>query len=342
MKKYLLEQKKYYKANLHGHTTISDGCMTPQQVKEHYKKLGYSIVAFTEHCFMQDFNSYLTDNDFVAINGYENAIYPIEKVEDYKYDTPIYHMCFYATDKSQTKMFGIGDIDFYRWHKKGDEDCLLNGKTYPYEINKIEPINKMIEEANKLGFLVQYNHPTWSGQTYSHYATLNGLWGLEIFNYDSYRNGTPEFNDHVAEALYRAGQKVCLTANDDSHDWNSMGGGFNYIGATTLTYEGVIDAMKRKDLYASCGPTFEYIYIENEKIYVKCSNVKSIHMTTDARYNRGVHFCEDNENKVIDNTRVGNYAEFWLPKDAKYVRFTIEDINGNRAWTRAYFAEEYK
>ena len=38
MKKYLLpENLTPYKANLHCHTTISDGVWTPEQVKEEYE-----------------------------------------------------------------------------------------------------------------------------------------------------------------------------------------------------------------------------------------------------------------------------------------------------------------
>ena len=50
MKKYLLpETGNFYKANLHCHTTYSDGRKTPEQVKARYKGLGYSIVAYTDH-----------------------------------------------------------------------------------------------------------------------------------------------------------------------------------------------------------------------------------------------------------------------------------------------------
>ena len=45
----LLPKTGYYKANLHCHTTLSDGEFTPQQVKEAYMAQGYSIVAFTDH-----------------------------------------------------------------------------------------------------------------------------------------------------------------------------------------------------------------------------------------------------------------------------------------------------
>ena len=45
MRKYLLpETGSFYKANLHCHTVLSDGNKTPEEVKEAYQKLGYSIV----------------------------------------------------------------------------------------------------------------------------------------------------------------------------------------------------------------------------------------------------------------------------------------------------------
>ena len=39
----------FYKANLHCHTTISDGRKTPEEVRRIYKEQGYSVVAFTDH-----------------------------------------------------------------------------------------------------------------------------------------------------------------------------------------------------------------------------------------------------------------------------------------------------
>ena len=45
----LLPEAGYYKANLHCHTTLSDGEFTPEQIKAAYQEQGYSIVAFTDH-----------------------------------------------------------------------------------------------------------------------------------------------------------------------------------------------------------------------------------------------------------------------------------------------------
>ena len=50
MKHYLIpDSGRFYKANLHCHTTVSDGMKTPAEIKALYQANGYSIVAFTDH-----------------------------------------------------------------------------------------------------------------------------------------------------------------------------------------------------------------------------------------------------------------------------------------------------
>ena len=56
--------KKQYKANLHSHSTMSDGRLTPQQLKDAYKARGYSILAITDHDYPVD-HSDLSEKDFL-------------------------------------------------------------------------------------------------------------------------------------------------------------------------------------------------------------------------------------------------------------------------------------
>ena len=50
MKRWLLpETGNFYKANLHLHTTVSDGVWSPEEAKRRYAERGYSILAFTDH-----------------------------------------------------------------------------------------------------------------------------------------------------------------------------------------------------------------------------------------------------------------------------------------------------
>ena len=63
----------FFKANLHGHSTFSDGHLTPEELKNVYQKKGYSIFAFTDHEHLID-HSDLTDDRFLALTACEFAI----------------------------------------------------------------------------------------------------------------------------------------------------------------------------------------------------------------------------------------------------------------------------
>ena len=67
MKRHLLPERTYYKANLHAHSTVSDGGLTPLELKERYKAHGYSILAYTDHELLVD-HSDLADPDFLPID----------------------------------------------------------------------------------------------------------------------------------------------------------------------------------------------------------------------------------------------------------------------------------
>ena len=73
MKKFLLpENGNFYKANLHVHTTISDGALTPEEIKAVYKEKGYSVVAYTDHEAMVPHTD-LADDAFLPITSVELA-----------------------------------------------------------------------------------------------------------------------------------------------------------------------------------------------------------------------------------------------------------------------------
>ena len=74
MRQYLLpENGRFYKANLHSHSTVSDGTLTPAEMKRVYMAHGYSIIAYTDHEILRD-HSALSDCDFLAITGYELSV----------------------------------------------------------------------------------------------------------------------------------------------------------------------------------------------------------------------------------------------------------------------------
>jgi len=71
--KILFRAENMHKANLHCHTTISDGKHTPKEVKAIYQEKGYGIIAFTDHNEWACQND-LSDENFLAINGCEASV----------------------------------------------------------------------------------------------------------------------------------------------------------------------------------------------------------------------------------------------------------------------------
>ena len=69
-KPLLPEVPRYFKANLHTHSTISDGQLSPAEIKQAYKDLGYQILAITDHNIIAD-HSDMNEPDFLMLTGVE-------------------------------------------------------------------------------------------------------------------------------------------------------------------------------------------------------------------------------------------------------------------------------
>lgn len=64
-----------FKANLHSHSNLSDGRLTPEDMVKAYKARGYSILAITDHEAPYDHTD-LSTPDFLMLTGYEAYIRP--------------------------------------------------------------------------------------------------------------------------------------------------------------------------------------------------------------------------------------------------------------------------
>lgn len=110
----------FYKANLHCHTTVSDGRLTPEEVKTAYKNEGYSIVAYTDHNVLVSHQN-LTDDCFLALNGMELDVSEGENgIEKSEYNKTC-HICFVALSPDNLE---VKDTDGYVRIKVTDK----NGK----------------------------------------------------------------------------------------------------------------------------------------------------------------------------------------------------------------------
>ena len=148
MKHYLLPQEgQFYKANMHTHTTISDGDFTPEEIKRLYMENGYSIVAYTDHEVMMSHND-LTDEDFLAINGVE-TITSDKWPGGYCYNKT-YHINFYAKSPDITHCPTLSANNIWPAHAKvyATQEMI----DHPYKNHySIAGVNDAIKRATRRG-----------------------------------------------------------------------------------------------------------------------------------------------------------------------------------------------
>jgi len=342
MKTYLLpENGNFYKANLHMHTTVSDGRMTPEETKEAYKKRGYSVVAYTDHEGLVS-HAKLTDEEFVAITSYEvatnNGITPM----DFRFEKT-YHMNLYAKDplKDISPVFNMELL----WIEKVLEHMSKEAQevNWPREYT-IESMNKLIERVKEDGFLVCLCHPNWSLQNYPDYAGLKGLWGVECYNTCSTIHGYPDTMQPIDDLL-QMGERVFPVAADDAHgskdDPNDCFGGFVMIKAEKLDYDTIMAALEKGDFYASSGPSIEELYLEDGTLHIKTSPAAKIEVITERR----VRWCLNGENMTEASFDLSDYMEKSHAVSGQhwpsYFRVNVYDAAGEQAHTRAFFEEEW-
>ena len=335
MKKTLLSMElPVYKANLHTHTTLSDGKCTPEQIKAMYLAEWYSIVAYTDHDILLD-HADLCDERFLALNGYEIEVMESAHKRPFG-DLLTCHICLIAKDPKNLVQIGYHK-DKYIWGNALAQRDKLRFDRDDYErVYSHEGISDIFRLGREGGFFVTYNHPSWSMESYPQYSGYTGMDAMEIFNTGAYEGGWPEYNDRVYDDLLRQGKRISCIAADDTHNgvWDAFGG-WVMLHAEKLDYARVIAALERGDFYASTGPEIYKIEVEDNVVHVETSQAHAIRIMTGAR--RCGHFGGGRDYSA--HVSCADYR--LLPQDG-YFRVDVVDDHGRRAMSNAYWLDELK
>ena len=347
MKKYIISPNlNWYRANMHCHTTISDGHFTPEEIKEVYKKMGYSIVAYSDHELIRD-HSHLSDDSFLAITASEFSIddtkssftLPNGDSTDEWFARKVIHLGVYSKDPHNTFHPATDNTLFDMWWRAQGRDIgVIECDGYHREYTT-ESINKMVEKLNDAGFLVQLNHPSWSLNDMNDYLNIKGLWALEILNYATERATGTEYCPYIYDQMVRNGMyNLFCTMGDDNHNTDGeldySFGGSTFIGASELEYGKVIESLEAGNFYCASGknpPQIKALYVEDNILKIDCTPATDVIVTGFGR-----SFCPcPTEGKEI------THAEFKLDKRDIMFRVTVRDKYGNNAHTHYYNAEDF-
>ena len=307
----------FFKANLHCHTTVTDGKMTPEQSKAHYKANGYRILAFTDHSKYRTYPE-LCEEDFIVVPGVEAAFTCLDpKTPGLKYK--LCHINFWAKDP---------------------ETCEYTEEEHTYDVGNI---NRYIADMKKRGFLCGLNHPGWSLQSTEEIHGIEGLNTFEVYNHKSqYLDNNGDGQSHYAVFL-NSGKRAWAIAADDSHaGYDETGmeivdddtcGGWIEISMPSLSHANFADALENGRFYATSGPKIHEYYIDTERdvLVVACSPVCRVLV-------KGVHTVKAAKLFARDDTIT--CAEFPLApirQKEPLIRLELMDSRGRRAYSQPYW-----
>ncbi|MBR4288066.1 MAG: hypothetical protein IKT50_01360 [Clostridia bacterium] len=330
--KHLLPKTNYYKANLHTHSTISDGKLSPKEVKEAYKKLGYQILALTDHNIIVD-HSDMTEEDFLMLTAVEINI----NHENYRarFFGKTYH--FNLISKTPKNLW-IPTKAPHKYPGGLAYEDKMQCEEMPLTFD-VESANQMIAKANEMGFLVIFNHPTWSCLNYHDYAGLKGYWGMELRNSECCLLGNNENNAGIWKELSNLGNKIFPIGADDMHFPRAVGLSWIMVGSDKLKYESVIEALEKGDFYMSCGPEIHNLTLENNVLKISCSDARFITLECQERFARRCNAESENwlHEAEFDITK---FIERSHGDESMYLHLTVTAPDGSYAATRAYYLNE--
>lgn len=308
MKRHLIPNTRQYKANLHCHSTISDGALTPEELKTAYAEKGYAVLAYSDHNKLVP-HPELKDDTFLPITSIEIDI--TEKTPDW-YTARTYHLNFFSKEEKRDKFVPVDRVY--------DKDV----------------INNLIWRARADGFLAQYNHPRWSLQLPEDYLPIEGLSTFEIFNTGADMIMVNGYGDAEYEAMLRRKNQIAPVACDDNHNRaksldapeSDSFRAFTMLCMEKLNYDLALSAIENGRLYASTGPKIHEFSVENGKILIRCSPAVTLALLTESRRAKIKH------SHAPGVTQWETEIDF--AHDFQYIRLIVIDERGNRALTKAY------
>lgn len=229
---------RWYRGNLHMHSTNSDGAKSPEDAVAWYRDAGYDFVALSDHHVVSDTTAY-AQSGFVTIPGIE--------------------------------MHGPDPYTGERYH------ILATGVSGFERSSESWGPQEAIDRVNAGGGFAVMAHPYWLGQSAHDMLEIEGFVGMEVFNSVCDVTRAKGFSGQTwDEYLLQAGLTWGF-ATDDSH-WKhgAQGRGWVMVRTEEFTAAGLVEAMRRGHFYSSMGPEILDFQVDDAEVRVKTSPASRI------------------------------------------------------------------
>ena len=153
---------------------------------------------------------------------------------------------------------------------------------------------------------------------------------MEVWNSGSALGAGCDYDAPYWDEILGQGKVWYGVATDDAHSYKTLCKGWVMVKADK-DINAILKALENGEFYSSCGPEIFDFYVEDGKAVIDCSPVARINLQSDMHPNRVV--TDDEGNMTHAEFDIDNY---WAgPYD--YVRISIVDKDGKRAWTNPIF-----
>ena len=294
---------RFYRGNLHGHSTHSDGDKTSEEIVTIYRQLGYDFTCLSDHLYTDTRFAAETVNDTSALN-----------TEDFITITSAELHC-------RGKAYDADGL----WH------ILANGLPADFAVaHEDETAPELVQRALDAGAFVSIAHPEWYSMTMDEAASIAHAHAVEILNYscvvDSGRGG----GTAVIDYLLNEGHHPGIIATDDSHDGvHDVGGGWVMVAAEDLSEDAILSALKTGQYYASSGADIHAITLDDNMLEIRCSAAKAVIVA--GAGHRAMHCAGASITKAQFD--LSHFKSPWF-------RVIVLDLAGNHAWTNAWFMDD--
>ena len=290
----------FLKGNLHCHSSLSDGTASPAEVIRNYAEKGFDFLAITDHRRYNSTN-YAPESGFLILPGME-----ADRFLDGK-GMPVVHIVAIGAETDN----GYTDGQMVEYERGGTaKEC-----------------QDIIDDVHAAGNLAILAHPIWSGNTVEDVLALQNFELMEVWNSGSAMAWGVDTNTYHWDVLLSQGRKVYGVAADDSHHLFENGFGYVMVKAEK-TIPAVLDALKKGEFYASCGPEIYDFYIEDGQVHINCSPVSQIMLRNFSAPHRLIR----GENLTVGQFKLRDCC-------TDYIRAEIVDAQGRRAWTNPIFLD---
>ena len=294
---------KWFKGNIHSHTTVSDGTVDPEKQAADYRAMGYDFLSLTDHNVMLT-HSHLSSEDFLMLPGWERDIPLEEKVK-----------CIHVV--------GLFPAD------TPDDTEVSRPKGDPAQMSMQDLLDQMRTEN---AFTV-IAHPLWSRMEPEEVRALNSFDAIEVFNTGTERLCHAGRADVYWDMLLREGKRVYAIACDDTHGKTARSdrfAGWVMVNAPKLDRASILKALREGNYYATMGPTLHDVTIEDGVVHVECSPCSEVHVITYPPRGKA-HYAQERPLTQVDYSLKGG---------ERYVRVECTDVYGCTAWSNAIVLDE--